>query len=97
MAASSSTSEAFLNSLQREIQEKPGPGDTSGSELMAAIQALEFWRDDVMWTAIITHDDVALRLPNSLHSRSPQKCWVDSNLVSRGQQQRSLGSSNIHS
>lgn len=42
MAASSSTSKTFLNSMQRETQEDPGPGDAKGSESMVAIQALEF-------------------------------------------------------
>lgn len=85
MATNSSTSEAFLNSVQRETREDSGPGDAVGSESMEAIQALESWKDDVMWTTIIRHCDVAPRLPKSLYSRSPQKCWVGSNLASRGQ------------
>lgn len=49
MATSNSTSEAFLNSVQRETREDPGPGDAMGSEMpMEAIQALESWKDDVM-------------------------------------------------
>lgn len=54
-----------------------------GSESMEAMQALESWKDHVMWTTVIRHCGVVLRLPKSLHSRSPQKCWVGSNLVSQ--------------
>lgn len=42
MAASSSSSEAFLNLVQRETQEDPGPGDAMGGESMASIQDLGF-------------------------------------------------------
>lgn len=91
-----STSETFLNLVQRETQRTQGQGMPWEVSQWQPSRTWGSWKDDVMWITIIRQKNVALRLSDALHLRNPQKCWVGFNLVSRGQKQRSLGSSNTH-